>query len=85
MQTEYSFSDRERLYFERLQQQFNQSVISGIQMIVTQQSFEGQWRIKQDGSGIERADVPKAQPGESLQLPDLEALEREIRNVNGSR
>lgn len=62
MDTEYNFTDRERLYFDRLQQNFNTSVMSSIQMIVTQQALDGQWRIKQDGSGLERADVPQPSP-----------------------
>jgi hypothetical protein len=65
MQTSYQFSDRERLYFDRLQQQFNIGLMSGIQMIVTQQGLGGSWRIKADGSGIERADLfPMLDPPE---------------------
>lgn len=62
MDTEYQFTDRERLYFERLQQNFNTTVMSCIQMIVTQQALPGQWRMKQDGSGLERADVLQPMP-----------------------
>jgi predicted secreted protein len=65
MQTDYNFTDRERLFFDRLQQQFNTSVVNGIQMIVTQQDLQGQWRMKADGSGIERADIPQLLPPDS--------------------
>jgi hypothetical protein len=66
--TEYPFTARERLYFERLIQSFNAQVAAGIQMLCTQQELVGQWRMKIDGSGIERADLalplPAAVPEE---------------------
>jgi hypothetical protein len=77
-QAEYKFSDRERLYFDRLQQQFNTSMSSGIQMILMQQAFEGQWRIKSDGSGIERIDMLQR----SLALEEVKKAEVS-QKVNG--
>ena len=57
MTIDYSFTPQERLYFERLQTGFQTSVNAGVQMLITQQGFEGQWRVKQDGSGLERVDA----------------------------
>jgi hypothetical protein len=62
MKNEYSFSPQERLYFERALQAFNSSVAAGIQMLCTQQELAGQWRLKLDGSGIERCDPPTLNP-----------------------
>jgi hypothetical protein len=76
MQTSYKFSDRERSYFDRLQQQFNTGVLSGIQMIVTQQGLDGSWRIAPDGSGIERADLPQT-------AAFIEPAEEAVKKANG--
>lgn len=75
--TNYPFTSPERSYFERLQLNFNASVNAGINMLCTQQGLEGQWRIKQDLSGLERADaLPAMLPGEHLS-------EEERKHVNG--
>ncbi len=71
MKIDYTFTPQERSYFERLQMQFQTGVNSGISLICTQQDLPGQWRVKPDGSGIERADLqspfaPEAQdPGKA--------------------
>ena len=75
--TDYVFTDRERLYFERLQQAFNQQLGSSISLIVTQQDLQGQWRMKQDGSGLERADLAPAIAPQAV----LDQLEKKA--VNG--
>lgn len=83
MQTDYTFADRERVYFERLQMNFNTSVNAGINMICTQNALEGQWRIKQDLSGLERADVPAAAPGRTPTDEDAREVARAMKEVNG--
>lgn len=63
MENTYQFTEKERLYFERLQQEFQTGVSAGIRMIVTQQDLRGQWRVKADASGLESADSPQFQMG----------------------
>ena len=67
MKSDYTFTPQERSYFERLQMQFQTGVNSGISLICTQQDLPGQWRVKPDGSGIERADLPPSVPAEAQQ------------------
>lgn len=64
--TTYQFSEKERLYFDRLQQEFNASVSAGIRLIITQQDLQGQWRVKADGTGLE---LPDATPPPMMMPP----------------
>jgi hypothetical protein len=79
---QYSFTEKERLYFERLQQEFQAGVAAGIRLIVTQQDLPGQWRIKPDASGLERADVPPPPNPEQLRAAMQLAPEME-KKVDG--
>jgi hypothetical protein len=66
----YQFSEKEKLYFNRLQQEFNAGVSAGIRLIMTQQDLEGQWRVKADGSGLELPEhnAPQMVPSEIAEL-----------------
>jgi hypothetical protein len=75
--TNYEFTPQERMYFERLQQDFNASVSAGIRLIMTQQDLQGQWRVKPDGSGLELPDATPAFPAAKSNPAELE------KKVNG--
>ena len=75
MNTTYKFTDKEKLYFDRLMQSFNTQVASGIQMLCTQQELVGQWRLKADGTGIERADLPP------MMMPPADEEERKVNGL----
>jgi hypothetical protein len=69
--TSYQFTDKEKLYFDRLHQEYNAAVNAGLRMIMTQQDLPpGQWRVKPDGSGIELPDqtAPAMFPGAEGQV-----------------
>jgi hypothetical protein len=54
----YQFTEKELSYFERLHKEFQANVAAGVRLIIEQQSLTGQWRIKPDGLGLERAETP---------------------------
>ena len=59
----HMFSERERAFFLRQIQQMNAlqgAIQNAIALIIEQQALEGQWRLRADGSGLERIDTPTA-------------------------
>jgi hypothetical protein len=61
--SEHLFSEKERAFFAKQIQQVNamqMAIQNAMALVIEQQSLEGQWRLKQDGSGIERVDLPNA-------------------------
>ena len=55
------FSDRERAFFFRQIQQMNAlqgAIQNAIALVIEQQALEGQWRLRPDGSALERIDTP---------------------------
>lgn len=76
-QTSYQFTEKEKLYFNRLNQEYQAGVSAGLRLIMTQQDLQGQWRVKADMSGLE---LPQqALPSSS---PDPVAdLEKQINGV----
>lgn len=58
---EYTFTAQEQGFFERQRQQINAAVMSmnnAIGLLLAQQGLPGEWRMKMDGTGIERVDGP---------------------------
>lgn len=70
---DYPFTPQERAFFERMQLQFQNSIT----LICVQQDLPGQWRLKADGSGLERADAPHA----LLFPPQAETQEKPVNGV----
>ena len=61
--TIHVFSARERAFFVRQIQQMNAlqaAVQTAIALVIEQQELEGNWRLRPDGSGLERIDPPPA-------------------------
>jgi hypothetical protein len=57
--TTHVFSEREKAFFVRQIQQMNAmqgAVQTAIALVMEQQALEGNWRLRQDGSGLERFD-----------------------------
>ena len=55
------FSDGERNFFLRQIQQMNAlqgAIQNAIALVIEQQALEGQWRLRPDGSALERIDLP---------------------------
>jgi hypothetical protein len=70
--TSYQFTDKERLYFDRLQQEYQAGVSAGLRLIMTQQDLQGAWRVKADGSGLELPENDPRLAQNEAPLPDME-------------
>lgn len=80
MENTYEFTPEERAYFQRVHEEFQFQVTSGIRMIVTQQKLPGNWRVRADGAGLENVDEAAGLPAPA---PVLVTAPTEDQKANG--